>query len=45
MGDLTATSQQLAELAERLRGSIARFRVLRRDQTPAEHKLPRAAAD
>src|SRR2546422_829200 len=28
MGDLTATSQQLAQLAERLRGSIARFSVL-----------------
>jgi len=45
MGDLTATSQQLAQLAERLRSSIARFRVLRRDQTAAEHVLPRAAAD
>jgi methyl-accepting chemotaxis protein len=45
MGDLTATSQQLAQLAERLRGSIARFSVLRRDQTTAEHQLPRAAAD
>jgi methyl-accepting chemotaxis protein len=45
MGDLTATSQQLAQLAERLRGSIARFSVLRRDQTTAEHKVPRAAAD
>ena len=45
MGDLTATSQQLAQLAERLRSSITRFRVLRRDQTTAEHKLPRAAAD
>ncbi len=39
MGDLTATSQQLAQLAERLRGSIARFSVLRR-----EHAT-RAAAD
>ena len=28
MGDLTTTSQQLAQLAERLRGSIARFSVL-----------------
>ena len=45
MGDLTATSQQLAQLAERLRSSIARFSVLRRDQTTAEHRLPRAAAD
>jgi methyl-accepting chemotaxis protein len=48
MGDLTATSQQLAQLAERLRGSIARFSVLRRDQTTAEHRAARparAAAD
>jgi methyl-accepting chemotaxis protein len=45
MSDLTATSQQLAQLAERLRNSIARFSVLRRDQTTAEHGLPRAAAD
>lgn len=45
MGDLTTTSQQLAQLAERLRSSIARFSVLRRDQTTAEHRLPRAAAD
>lgn len=44
MGDLTATSQQLAQLAERLRSSIARFSVLRRDQSTAEHRLPRAAA-
>lgn len=44
MGDLTATSQQLAQLAERLRASIARFSVLRggRDQ---ETREPRAAAD
>ena len=41
MGDLTATSQQLAQLAERLRGSIARFSVLRRDQVTAEHRAPR----
>jgi methyl-accepting chemotaxis protein len=45
MGDLTATSQQLAQLAERLRGSIARFSVLRRDQATAEHRAVRAAAD
>jgi methyl-accepting chemotaxis protein len=32
MGELTATSQQLAQLAERLRGGIARFSVLGRDQ-------------
>jgi methyl-accepting chemotaxis protein len=36
MGDLTTTSQQLAELAERLRGSIARFSVLSREQQAAD---------
>jgi methyl-accepting chemotaxis protein len=45
MGDLTATSQQLAQLAERLRASIARFSVLRRDQATAEHRAVRVAAD
>ena len=45
MGDLTATSQQLAQLAERLRGSIARFSVLRREQETREHPAVRAAAD
>jgi len=40
MGDLTATSQQLAQLAERLRGGIARFSVLSRAAPP-----DRAAAD
>jgi methyl-accepting chemotaxis protein len=44
MGDLTATSQQLAQLAERLRGSIARFSVLRREAVTAEHRV-RPAAD
>jgi len=44
MGDLTATSQQLAQLAERLRGGIARFSVLRRDQTTTDHQI-RPAAD
>ena len=44
MGDLTATSQQLAQLAERLRASIARFSVLRRDQERQE-PVARAAAD
>jgi hypothetical protein len=39
MGDLTATSQQLAQLAERLRSSIARFSVLRREQRTAEHRV------
>jgi methyl-accepting chemotaxis protein len=45
MGDLTATSQQLAQLAERLRASIARFSVLRREQETREHPTARAAAD
>ncbi len=40
MSDLTATSQQLAQLAERLRAGIARFSVLRRDQTTAEYRVP-----
>jgi hypothetical protein len=44
MGELTATSQQLAQLAERLRGGIARFSVLRRDQGTTEHQI-RPAAD
>src|SRR5437899_2614175 len=41
MSDLNATSQQLAQLAERLRGSIARFSVLHRDQETAEHRALR----
>src|SRR2546428_598033 len=45
MGDLTATSQQLAQLAERLRASIARFSVLRREQEPRDHPVTRTAAD
>ena len=45
MGDLTATSQQLAQLAERLRASIARFSVLRREQETVERPAVRAAAD
>jgi hypothetical protein len=44
MGELTATSQQLAQLAERLRDSIARFSVLRRDQATLDHQI-RPAAD
>ena len=44
MGDLTATSQQLAQLAERLRASIARFSVLQRDAAPRD-PIARAAAD
>jgi len=44
MGDLTATSQQLAQLAERLRASIARFSVLRRaPEGGAAPTLPAAA--
>jgi len=45
MGDLTATSQQLAQLAERLRASIARFSVLQRDTTTRDDPSTRAAAD
>src|SRR5881398_704655 len=45
MGDLTATSQQLAQLAERLRASIARFSVLSREQAAQEPPVARAAAD
>jgi methyl-accepting chemotaxis protein len=45
MGELTATSQQLAQLAERLRGGMARFSMLRRDQETAEHRQIRPAAD
>src|SRR5262245_51920542 len=41
MGELTATSQQLAE---RLRGGIARSSVLRREQATADHQI-RPAAD
>ena len=44
MGELTATSQQLAQLAERLRGGMARFSVLRRDQRTLDHQI-RPAAD
>jgi methyl-accepting chemotaxis protein len=44
MGELTATSQQLAQLAERLRGGIARFSVLRREQRTVDHEV-RPAAD
>jgi methyl-accepting chemotaxis protein len=44
MGELTATSQQLAQLAERLRGGIARFSMLRRDQGTIDHQV-RPAAD
>src|SRR5207244_3307511 len=45
MGDLTATSQQLAQLADRLRTSIARFSVLRREHDTTEHPAAPAAAD
>jgi len=44
MGELTATSQQLAQLAERLRGGIARFSVLGREQTTRDQQV-RPAAD
>ncbi|MGH7673707.1 MAG: methyl-accepting chemotaxis protein, partial [Gemmatimonadales bacterium] len=40
MTDLTGTAHHLAELAERLRAGMARFSVLRRDQTTAEHRVP-----
>src|SRR2546421_3297481 len=45
MGDLTATSQLLAPLAERVRAGIARFSVLRREETTREPPVTRAAAD
>ena len=45
MGDLTATSQQLAQLAERLRASIARFSVLKREHEARAPAATRAAAD
>lgn len=44
MGELTATSQQLAQLAERLRSGMARFSVLRREQRTKDHQI-RPAAD
>jgi len=37
---VTQTSQQLAEVAERLQESIARFRVMAEEQTTREHKVP-----
>jgi methyl-accepting chemotaxis protein len=45
MADLTTTSQQLAQLAERLRSSIARFSVLRREAGDGTVHPQRAAAD
>src|SRR5919108_1870308 len=39
MGELTTTSQQLAQLAERLRSGMARFSVLRREQRTVEHQI------
>jgi methyl-accepting chemotaxis protein len=42
MSDLTTTSQQLAELADRLRSSIARFSILHPDRNAS---TTRAAAD
>ncbi len=46
MGDLKAVSAQLAELAERIRGSIAHFTV-RSDNPPSEHPThaPRRSND
>ena len=44
MSDLSATSQQLAQLAERLRASIARFSVLRPEAVTAEHRVPQKFA-
>lgn len=40
MSDLTATSQQLAQLAERLRASIARFSVIGPGTATREHPVP-----
>jgi methyl-accepting chemotaxis protein len=37
MGELTATSQQLAQLAERLRAGMARFSMLRREPRTIDH--------
>jgi methyl-accepting chemotaxis protein len=45
MSDLAATSQQLAELADRLRSSIARFSMLQPHPTPSTALPGRAAAD
>ena len=44
MGELTATSQQLAQLAERLRAGMARFSMLARDPRAIEREA-RPAAD
>jgi methyl-accepting chemotaxis protein len=41
MESLTQTGQQLAELAERLQASIARFTVMRPEFTTKEHETPR----
>ncbi len=38
MDSLSQTSKQIAALAERLRGSIARFSVLPPEQTTSEHQ-------
>lgn len=45
MADLTTTSQQLAQLAERLRSSIARFSVVHPEPQAAPRASQRAAAD
>jgi methyl-accepting chemotaxis protein len=44
MGELTATSQQLAQLAERLRAGMARFSMLRREPQTVDEDV-RPAAD
>jgi methyl-accepting chemotaxis protein len=43
MGELTSTSQQLAQLAERLRAGMARFSMLRREQRIIAHEVQPAA--
>ncbi len=40
MESLNQTSQQLAELAERLQGGIAKFSVMKPDQVTHEHVVP-----
>lgn len=42
---LATTSQQLADVAERLRGSIVRFSVLGRQRDTAEYAIVRSAKD
>jgi methyl-accepting chemotaxis protein len=42
MESLSQTSQQLAELAERLQAGIAKFSVMKPEQVTQEHVVPRA---